>query len=311
MRRRELDLIANAETRDLFVARARIIAAIRGALDDDGLRRARDAGAAADLRRRAGAPVHDLPQRARPHALSADRDRALPQARDRRRSRARLRARQGLPQRGPLAEAQPRVHDGRVVRGLRRLRGRSEAPRGGPRGRRRRRPRPGDRLQRDLGGASSCAMRSASTPGSTSTCCASRDAGSRRRSERGLERDRPRAHLGAARRRAPLHDRRADACSGRRSSSTTRSSSRRSPGAPLAAAGLVERWEAFAGGIEIANAFTELNDPDEQRARFVAQRAAAAGRRRRGPALRRGFPRGARAGHAADRAGSGSASTVS
>lgn len=35
--------------------------------------------------------------------------------------------------------------------------------------------------------------------------------------------------------------------------------------------GLVERWEAFAGGMEIANAFTELNDPDEQRARFESQ----------------------------------------
>ena len=34
---------------------------------------------------------------------------------------------------------------------------------------------------------------------------------------------------------------------------------------------LVERFEAFAGGMEIANAFTELNDPMEQRERFLEQ----------------------------------------
>lgn len=39
------------------------------------------------------------------------------------------------------------------------------------------------------------------------------------------------------------------------------------PGAPH----LVERFEAFIGGIEIANAFTELNDPLEQERRFRSQ----------------------------------------
>ena len=34
---------------------------------------------------------------------------------------------------------------------------------------------------------------------------------------------------------------------------------------------LVDRYELFCGGMEISNAFTELNDPDDQRARFTAQ----------------------------------------
>ena len=39
----------------------------------------------------------------------------------------------------------------------------------------------------------------------------------------------------------------------------------------------VERFEIFAGGLEIANAFTELNDPQEQRRRFEQQLARKAG----------------------------------
>ena len=65
-------------------------------------------------------------------------------------------------------------------------------------------------------------------------------------------------------------------CSSRPSSWTIPSSCRRSPRRTAPQPGLVERWEAFCGGVEIANAFTELNDPDEQRARFESQARLAA-----------------------------------
>jgi len=42
---------------------------------------------------------------------------------------------------------------------------------------------------------------------------------------------------------------------------------KRKPGDP----DVVERYELFAANFELANAFTELNDPDDQRARFEAQ----------------------------------------
>ncbi len=43
--------------------------------------------------------------------------------------------------------------------------------------------------------------------------------------------------------------------------------SRQMPGDPT----LTERFEAFCGGMEIANGYSELNDPDEQHARFEEQ----------------------------------------
>jgi len=54
------------------------------------------------------------------------------------------------------------------------------------------------------------------------------------------------------------------------------------PISPLAKAraddpGLTERFEPFAGGMELGNAFSELNDPDEQRRRFEEQVRSKAG----------------------------------
>ncbi len=82
------------------------------------LPRGRDADPPAPLRRRARRAVRDALERARHRPLPAHRDRALPQAPDRRRARARLRAGAGLPERERLLQARARVHHGRVVRGL-------------------------------------------------------------------------------------------------------------------------------------------------------------------------------------------------
>ena len=78
------------------------------------LRRGRNAGPAVARRRRRVAAVHDPPQRARPRPVPAHLGRAVPQPLHRRRYGERLRHGQGVPQRGHLPQAQPRVHDHRV-----------------------------------------------------------------------------------------------------------------------------------------------------------------------------------------------------
>ena len=186
---------------------------------------------------------------------------------------------------GVSHQAQPRVHDGRVVRGLRRLRRRGARAwkQLVARGRAAPSATPASRLLARRGGASRFARRSREATGdrrararATPTQLAARD-----RAQRGLEHARPAgARWAAAGRRPAVEVRRADAACSRRSCSTTRSSSRRSRASTAPSAGLVERWEAFAGGIEIANAFSELNDPDEQRARFERPARAGAARRR-------------------------------
>ena len=110
-RKRYLDLIANRESFDRLMAACadrhrRAALPGRPRLPGGG-----DAGLAVALWRCPRPPVRHPLQRPRRGLLPADRPRALPQAAADRRLRPTLRDRARLPQRGPLAQAQPRVHD--------------------------------------------------------------------------------------------------------------------------------------------------------------------------------------------------------
>ena len=104
-RQRYLDLIANDEVRATFRLRARSHPAHPRFLRRARLPRGRDADDAAGRRRRRGAAVRHASQRARHGPLPAHRSRALPQAPAGRRLRSRLRDQPHLPQRGRLDAA--------------------------------------------------------------------------------------------------------------------------------------------------------------------------------------------------------------
>ena len=97
--------------------------------------------------------------------------------------------------------------------------------------------------------------------------------------------------------------------SSRPSSSTSPPSCRRWPARRRTTRRLVDRFELFVARMEVANAYSELNDPLEQRRRFEAAAPGPGGRRRRGPSARRGLRPGARVRAAADGRGGDRAST--
>ena len=279
-RHRELDLIANEETRELFLARARIVAAIRRFLDDDGFVEVETpvlqplyGGALA----RPFTTHHNALDR---DALPADRDRALPQAAassagwSASTSWARTSATRALsPKHNPeftMLEFYEAYADyGDVAARFEQLVAR----------RRRRRP------------ATTASSTSRRRGGARRSRDAIRDAHRRRHPRRTAtaRRSPPRCeaqgldgaaerHVGAARRRAALQARRADADRSPRSCSTTRSSCRRSPSATATTPRLAERFEAYAKGWRSPTPSPSSTTPTSSARRFEQQaRDAAAG----------------------------------
>ena len=312
-RQRYLDLIVNPDSRRVFEARSRVVAAHPRVHDRARLPRGRDADDAADRRRRARAAVRHASQRARHGALPAHRARAVPEAARRRRPREGVRDQPQLPERGDLDAAQPRVHDDGVLRGLRRLPGADAHDRGDDRDAwRDRRSAPirsrsasiRSRWRRRSRGCR-CARRRArrrrAGSGATSPTPTCATASASRRSPRELGLEVEPGH-GAGKIATEIFER---LCEDRLIQPTfvydfpTEVSplSKQKPDDP----DTVERFELYIGGFEVANAFSELNDPVEQRRRFEAQLEGPRARRPRGARDGRGLHPRARVRPAADR----------
>ena len=147
-RQREVDLWANERSRRRSCCcAAGWSSGMRERLWAEGFVEVETPDPARHPRRRGGQALRHPPQRARRRPLPAHRARAVPEAAGGRRLREGVRDRPALPQRGPLAPPQPRVHDARALPGLRRLprpdgahRGAGGRPGPRPAGHRRSRP---------------------------------------------------------------------------------------------------------------------------------------------------------------------------
>ena len=281
-RQRYVDLLANPEVRDVFITRARIVKAIRRYLDGNGF---------LEVETPVLQPIYGGAA-ARPfvtHHNQLDQDLFLRISFELYLKRllvggyrAGVRDRPRLPQRGDQLQAQPRVHAARVLRGVRRLPRRDGADRGDVGGHRagsqraaqadlrRARDRPDPALAPDH----ACATRSARPRASTTRCTRTRaslaeairgigppaEPTSRGKLIDSLFGDHVEPNLIQPTfitdypvEISPLAKKHAD-------DPTT-----------------VERFEYFIAGMELGNAFTELNDPIDQRERFVELRSAMAG----------------------------------
>jgi lysyl-tRNA synthetase class 2 len=109
-RQRYVDLIVNEDTRRVFQMRSSIVHAIRDFLLSEQFLEVETP------------MMQPIPGRARSRSLPAHRARALSQAAGGGRTGEGVRDQPQLPERRHLHEAQPRVHDARVLRGLHRLR---------------------------------------------------------------------------------------------------------------------------------------------------------------------------------------------
>ncbi len=129
-RQRYVDLVVSPETRRTFEIRAKIVGFIRRFFDARGFVEVETPMMQTLAGRRGRAPVRDASPRARPRPLPAHRPGAVPEAPRRGRLPEGLRDQPQLPQRGHLHPPQPRVHDARVLHGVRR-RARPDGAHGG------------------------------------------------------------------------------------------------------------------------------------------------------------------------------------